>query len=50
MEKLVQQQQKKKIRLATWTIVTLTGKNIELIEVMKRRTVSVAVYKKKSGK
>ena len=31
LKKLVQQQKKRKIRLATWNIGTLTSKNMELV-------------------
>ena len=35
-------QKKRNTRLATWNIGTLTSKSMELVEVMKRRRVSVA--------
>ena len=42
LKKLVQQQKERKTQLTTWNIRTLTGKSMELVNVMKRRRVSVA--------
>ena len=42
LKKLIQKQKKREIQLATWNIGTLTGKSMDLVEVMKRRKVSLA--------
>ena len=41
LKKLIQKQKKKEIQLATWNIGTSTCKSMELVEVMKKRRVSV---------